>query len=56
MIPASFSKPSQAIDLLLHFGILHEGSFWNGLFLPIETLNKQLQSWYHSFSFAIIMQ
>ena len=45
MITASFSKSSQAIGLILHFGILHEGSFSNDLFLPFETLDKELQSY-----------
>ena len=43
MITASFSKSSQAIGLLLHFGILHDGSFQNDSFLSFETLDKDLQ-------------
>lgn len=40
MITASFPKSSQAISLVMHFEILHDGSYWNDLFLPFESLDK----------------
>lgn len=45
MITASFSKSLQTISLTLHFGILHDSSFWNDSFLPFETLDKKIQSY-----------
>jgi hypothetical protein len=34
-------------------GILHEGSFWNDLFLPFETLDKELKSYLDTSPFLL---
>ena len=34
-------------------GILHEGSFWNDLFLPFETLDKELKSYLDTTPFLL---
>ena len=52
-------RPTQLSDFhfLSHlFGILHEGRFCNDLFLPFETLDKELQSFLDATPFVIIMQ
>ena len=35
------------------FVILHEGSFWNDLFLPFETLDKELKSYLDTTAFLL---
>ena len=37
------------------FGILHEGSFWNDLFLPFETLDSELQSYLDTTLFLLLL-
>ena len=53
MITASFSKSSQAIGLLLHFEILHDGSFQSDSCLFFETLDKDLQSYLDTTPFLL---